>query len=900
VTVAQPAAIRRRVEAWLAEKGDDAPAIALRAKPDWPDDPMLSIAGTTVRIVPCRTPLAARVALHDRAAGERLVLLTELSNDDLGEGLLAHISEQHVRTVDVWDVVMQMFEAKAVDPNLVQRSRWAAEALITYAANGRWLPVQGAVLTRDHALRSLTAELLGLDRDEIDAAGLIQWSTDAARVLRLSKLPDKLINGLTTYLLEVAGEAVVPIMAAARAGNGADAVPLGLLVGVLWPTQTGKPALTGKRGTEAAMARARLESWFGGHRLIDAEARTFSVAAETWVDRAIGVDGGSAAANRMLARAESIAREIDAMALLDGSNLLPAGFAQRVRDLAAAVRSAVPVAGAADPVRIAAAQAALARLGEHRGGDPARLETMRMAVRLLRWLATPDTHPPATLYDALHREVHEDGWVDRARLDIFSGDTDPQVAEALHLLHRAVNARRARHDQQFADLLAAATRSEQEPGKLIRVEDVLDQVVQPILDHGRRALLLIMDGMSVAAATELAESLTRVGTWMELTPGGGPRAGVLAALPTITEVSRCSLLSGRVAVGQQDAELKAFQQRFPKGELLHKSKLRGHAGTAIAADVAAALADPDVPLVAAVVNTIDDALDRSDPGTIIWGSENIPSIRDLLALADGRVVVIVSDHGHVVDRGPEAVHRPSPSSENRWRPAEPPPGDGEVLIRGSRVAKGGGAVVLPWREELRYGPRKAGYHGGASAAEAVIPLLVLTDGDESALPGWNAAPVASPPWWRESLNLEPAAMPSAAPARRPALRKPQAQAESLFDLASAAAPEPETPPAAVGPDLVGELLASDVYRQRRDPRAPLPDARVGALLRALIAGGNRATMDTLAARAGIPAGRIIGTIAALRKLLQVEGYPVLSVDPDNVTVKLDRDLLIDQFHLGGR
>ena len=40
-----------------------------------------------------------------------------------------------------------------------------------------------------------------------------------------------------------------------------------------------------------------------------------------------------------------------------------------------------------------------------------------------------------------------------------------------------------------------------------------------------------------------------------------------------------------------------------------------------------------------------------------------------------------------------------------------------VLFRGSRVAKGGGAVVLPWREELRYGPRKAGYHGGASAAE---------------------------------------------------------------------------------------------------------------------------------------------------------------------------------------
>ena len=47
-----------------------------------------------------------------------------------------------------------------------------------------------------------------------------------------------------------------------------------------------------------------------------------------------------------------------------------------------------------------------------------------MAVRLLRWLATPDAPAAATLYEALHRHVQEDGWVDRARLDIFAGDID--------------------------------------------------------------------------------------------------------------------------------------------------------------------------------------------------------------------------------------------------------------------------------------------------------------------------------------------------------------------------------------------------------------------------------------------------------------------------------------------
>jgi hypothetical protein len=526
---------------------------------------------------------------------------------------------------------------------------------------------------------------------------------------------------------------------------------------------------------------------------------------------------------------------------------------------------------------------------------------MQMAVRLLRWLAGPEQAKPANLYQALHRQVRDDGWVDRARLDIFAGDTDPQVAEALHLLHRAVDARRARHDQQFAELLAADTGAEAVPGELIRVEDVLDRVIQPILDQGHRALLLIMDGMSVAAANELAESLTRVGTWTELTPHGGPRVGVLAALPTITEVSRCSLLSGRIAVGQQTAERKAFTGRFPTGELLHKSKLRGHAGAAIAPDVTAALANPDVPLVAAVVNTIDDALDRSEPGTTVWSSETIPSVKDLLALADGRIVVIVSDHGHVVDRGPEAEYRPSPGDENRWRPANPPAGEGEVLVQGSRVVKGDGAVVLPWREQIRYGPRKAGYHGGAAPAEAVIPLLVLTDGDDAADPAWQPAPVASPTWWRESLTITERVSEAAAPqtGKRTAPRKFQTQAESLFDEVKPASKPAAAPVQPVGRDLVGEVVSSAVYRLRRDPRAPLSDERAGALLRTLIDGGDRATMDTLAARAGIPAGRIHGAVTALRKLLQVEGYPVLSIDPDNVTVKLDRALLIEQFHLGG-
>ncbi|HEX5540181.1 MAG TPA: BREX-2 system phosphatase PglZ, partial [Micromonospora sp.] len=799
---------------------------------------------------------------------------------------------------------------------LVRAGRWVADALGDFTPPGGWPPPTGSLLTRDHALRCLTAELLfprgdaaeGDDRrhDSLDSSGLLQWSLNPAAQLRFTQLPADVAAGITAYLIDIAGEAAVPIMAAVQAGHGVDALPLGLLATVLWPRGD-----SGRPGVEIEVARARLEPRFGGARLTTSQAEAFGKAAEAWVYRAFdsGPDSRREAI-RLLRRAEIIAAEIDITGLLGASAVLPSGFTQRLRVFAAAVRRALPADGPANENLVAKAQTALNAVEGHRAAEPSRVETARMAVRLLRWLATAAATAPPTLLDALHRQVRHDGWVDRARLDIFAGGPDPQVAAAYQLLYRAVDARRTRHDRQFADLLAAATRDESEPGALLRVEDVLDRVVQPVVDTGRKVLLLVMDGMGVAAATELAESLVASGEWMELTPGGGERVGVLAALPTVTEVSRCSLLSGRIKAGGQSTELSAFQQRFPGCPLLHKKDLRAPAGVALDSEVRAALDHPDTPVVAAVVNTIDDALDKGEPGTIIWGQENISAVRDLLAVAQDRVVIIVSDHGHVIDRGPEGVIRPGGDGGNRWRPATSPPGDGEIAVSGSRVALGGGAVVLPWREELRYGPRKAGYHGGAAPAEAVIPLLMLST-TETAIAGWSGAPVASPDWWREALP-EPAPAPAAEPAtgaaRRPRQRRPAEQAEQLFELltvpaearpAAAASPGGGAAPAdtAASPTLVDALLASDRYAQRRGTRAPLPDERVSALVGALLAGGGRATLDTLAARSGVPAHRISGTITALRRLLQVEGYPVVTLDPDGQTVLLDKELLIEQFGL---
>ncbi|BCJ76185.1 hypothetical protein CS0771_57290 [Catellatospora sp. IY07-71] len=899
----RPAAVRRKVENWLQEN-DRQPAIALRARPAWDGDPLLTVGDATARIVPCATPLAARAALHERHGDERIVLLTELNDTELGDGILAHLSRHTVRSIDQWDLVRQMFGLKHLDPTFTDPARgggrWIADALTEYAPADGWPVPPGTVLTREFALRCLAIQLLHLrDREldtavDLDIAGLLQWSTLAQPQLDFIALPTPVVDGVSRFISDAAGPAATPVMCAVRAGHGVDAIALGLLASALWPQRT--PA---EPNTQVVVARTRLEPYFGGTRLTDTQARAFAAAAEAWVDRTLDT-GARTEVGRVLARAESIAAQIGAEPLLGGSDLLPAGFTQRLRTFADAVRLAVPAAGNAAPDMVAAAQRALGPVEQHRAGTPSRVETARMAVRLLRWLSDPDGSAPATLLAALDRQVTGDGWVDRARLDLFAGDVDPHVADAYGRLHRAVDARRARHDEQFARLLAADTAADSEPGALLRVEDVLDRVVQPIVSNGRRVLLLILDGLSVAASTELAESLTRSGSWLELTPDGGARTGVLAALPTITEVSRCSLLSGRIAVGGQAQEQAAFRQRFPDGVLLHKADLRAGAGAVLDGEVLTAIGNAFTPVVAAVINTVDDALDRSDPGTIVWGEDTILAVKDLLTLAQDRVVVIVSDHGHVIDRGPEAVVQTTPERDNRWRAAAPPAGDGEVAVRGARVAKGDGSVVLPWREQLRYGPRKAGYHGGAAPAEAVIPLIVLAT-DETAVPGWSGAPVASPTWWRETVPEPEADTPAPAARPRGGTKQPKqpVQDTALFDLTPAMAPATAAPaePDTAEASLVERLLAGKVYQQRKDTRAPLPDERVAALLNALLAGNGRASMDTLAAHASVPVHRISGTVTALRKLLQIEGYPVLTVDADGQTVKLDIGLLREQFGL---
>ena len=170
------------------------------------------------------------------------------------------------------------------------------------------------------------------------------------------------------------------------------------------------------------------------------------------------------------------------------------------------------------------------------------------------------------------------------------------------------------------------------------------------------------------------------------------------------------------------------------------------------------------------------------------------------------------------------------------------------------------------------------------------------------LAGWQLATPAQPEWW-ELPHLAPVPTPAMAPApaARPAGRKapatPVAQT-SLFEPQEVAA-APPTPATAPADDWIGTLLASAIYASQKQlaARVALPDDKMRLLLASLSERGGKLTRAALAQRLGLPEVRLGGMLSAVRRMLNVDQAPVLTVDESAGTVELNRALLLQQFRV---
>lgn len=858
--------------------------LLLRAQPVWdgPDAITVRDGYRDVRVLvrPCVSALAVRDAMLQRAEGEYLVVLTDRSDADLGLGILSRCYDQRVVTPSMWEAVKEAFRARQVD-SLLARMTWVAEPLVIHSPPGGWPVTATGVLTRDHALGNLASSLLGLPVGEIDPSGLLSWTLDPAATALFVQQSVAVRDGIIEWVREVVGPVAALALRSSTQGHSVDALTIGLVADVLWGDTSATP--------DVIAARTRLEQWTGVRDLDPAVARSFADAARGAAQRM--ASQRDPAYPGLLARATALFADVRYPEGANVSTLLPAGYEARLSAVAAAIRTYLAAGAPALP----AVEQSFADLLRHAQAPGDRATGVaRMAVRLARWLATPDATAPTDLAQATLRQAREDAYVDWAAADVWVGSTAPDIATAWSELFAAARARRDIHDRQFATLLADATSRGVLPDTLVPVESAVARILKPMVTAGSRLLVIVVDGMSTAVASELAEEALALG-WYEAVPeADDARTAILAALPTLTRYSRTSLLTGTLTQGGQSEEKAGFAA-LTGGQVFHKADLVGDAGQALPGAVLAAIRS-DAGMCAVVLNTVDDALSKADPGGIDW---TIPGIQHLPALLDeagraGRTVVLVSDHGHVVERG--GPTQPVAGADARWRTPDTGPVDPtrEVALAGSRVLAAGGAIVAAVDESLRYGTKQAGYHGGASAAESVIPVIVLSRTPDDLRPaGWVSATPQAPAWWNDPVVTAAAAPTPVASTRAPA--RPAAPGQGVLEIDI---PEP-TPTATSSAEeaLVQALLASPIYqaqKARYGARAASDDTVRSAVTVLLVQSG-RVHRDTLATAAGIPAIRLTSTLTALRRQLNVEGYDVLSVDVDDVTVILDIPLLRQQF-----
>ncbi|MFD9848701.1 BREX-2 system phosphatase PglZ [Streptomyces parvus] len=940
-------------------------AVLLRAEPVW-DGPSPLTWGEQRRavVVGAPSPLAAYelVLAHQRpaAAGpDVLVVLTDQEEAELGPDLLAKVHKQRVNAVDTWDVVREAFAAKGRDPRLEQ-DNWAAEALLDASPPGGWPQLGGGILTRSTALTSLALRRLGIGRydpdrdpgdgdtgasvepeaggdpaaegppetlaggDTLDVHTLLRWSLTPGGPERLLALRRPERDGLADFLGKddrtgPAGQALITLV---DAGHGPDAVAFGLVCAALWASP----------GAEAEdyRARGRAERWFGEEppvrgEALDSMAAAFGRCCEEFVSGLLltgrtGAPDPAAQARRLagstLDRASSLVRQFGAERAARTSPVLTEGL----EALFDAVGRALSDGG---PEGISGA---VASLEEHRqAADPdarTRIQRVVMAQRLTRWLATAPEPESPHVEAGIGRHMAETGWVDLA-LDHIEAGGDPaaSLTSAYNTLCGAVREQRREIDRRFAGLLATWTANGTDPGTMLTVETFLPTVVAPVVKAGeRRVLLLVLDGMSAAIASELGEELRE--HWVEYDPlprakGTPRRRGMAAALPTVTSVSRTSLFAARLMSGTQADEKRLFPgHRFWGGAdvaVFHKDDLRSESsGSTLGAGLRDALAD-DRTHVAVVLNTVDDRLAGDQKlGDGSWRLNDIGQLRQLLRLAaeQGRAVILTSDHGHVVDRHGVRTDADRPLSA-RHRVAGGPVGDAEIRLAGPRVLapEPGSAIVALWDADSRYTDRRAGYHGGASLAEVTIPVLAFLPFGAQPPGGWRELGSQQPPWW--SLDPRPATSTSAVappPLKPVQRRKAQPQADkgpdALFDVALTRSTPAEggtllSVELVVPKDaLVDDLLASELFATQVTVLARKPNLlQVEKAIRALLDAGGTLPVTALAQRAGVRVSGADGFGAVLRQLLNFDGAQVLEALPDGRTLRLDEALLREQFEL---
>ena len=812
-----------------------------------------------------------------------------------------------------------LFGARQVDPGL---SSTALARLALSGSVGGLRKITGLRLTGDDLWKRVLEARFGIPESALETgASFLRWvrTSDAGPAFARSAEGDDLLRAVRRELLDwldkrlgavgalafrawelgLVDRALQALVLLVSAEQGEDAYLRGLVNGQIAGIAPG--LATEVRGAHAAGAE---------HALLEA---------------VLSVD--DAGDRRLLDDAQQHAVNGGAAGLAAASDWLPAGHAAREAAAAAALIKFVD-APSADALE--ALLAAFDHLSAHRLDRALRrsehVEARNMAARLAAWLLARRVRPQLAEHgtawqpavDLARRYAEEGGYLDWARQSLrgMRGAGDALMA-AVRRLYEAVDAVARADDERFAKAYVSWVDAGKPSSEVLPIEHVTKRVVAQFLKGGehRRLLLVLMDGMSYAAAVQVLQRLRDQRRWSPIAwraPGWNgllPIPPVLAAAPTLTEVSRAALFAGVADPRFGDQGTDKDDGRWASNphvrDLVGEEPLKVffrrdiHAGHELIEEVKQAVAG-DQRVVAVVVNAIDEQLKGSLQVAVDYSKTPILPLEALLSAADGaeRAVLLVADHGHVAgDAMRVAGGRIPPGREGgaRWRALAEgeQPQDGEVVLpRTSWKPRGAAGIAALWDTGVANRAPHYGEHGGLSLAEAVAPAFLIgpewldrVAGDDVEL---SCRVLPEPDWW---------ALKIARPGARPvAVEEPKAPVKAQLQLVGVEAPTAiAAPPVApTEPALVARLRASKLFAQQVAGVQKPEVERVLTWLAVLVDGGGTLTAADFARLCGVRPHQVGGVVARMG-VLNADGFAIIEHDVAGRRVVLHKARLISQF-----
>lgn len=880
--------LKAQISTIVHARKSDLSIIGIHVPAHWTGVPEVKVDGKSYRIISADTELELRAALTEKFPAEQEpVVVTPLHERDVGEDLLYRFTKRRFHTLSARDLLQELFQARDIDPRL-NRLKWMAITLADLRPETGFLPSPQGMLDQDTAWGAFLDVRLGLKTARPDLGALLTWIRQPTNLEKWASLGVDTETATATqqWLTASAGAEAELIWSALRKNPKESVIALGLVALVLY--------LREDLPTDIAVARGKFEAlYFEGLHLTPEVGRAFALAAHAWLTKA---ETSSEEARAEVEQSDRMLRDlrIEDRAIESEASFL--GWEQRLAGFGRALREWIKAPGAG-PASVVFKAFQFARKHRCATAETKRVDQIEMAVRLCRWLAQACSEESNESFDVLgFRYVNELCFVDWARYILFHGDSQADLNQAYEELVFVVSERREAFNRKFAEALAQWTAAGSASKGMTLIEDALAQKVAP-LAKDKPVLLVVLDGLSYPIYRQITTALVKDG-WAEAIHGDATVSSpVVAGLPTVTEWSRRLLLSGRSDITPGADESAAFRdapalqgigRSSQPPKLFRKGDLTESGGRSIAEELRKEILSTSRQIVGVVINAIDDHLAKDDQVTIPWDRQSIPILQQVMELAQsaGRGVVITSDHGHVVTHRAKLL---CAAPNDRYRIPSGSPREEELhLNRGRGAVFSSSGVFAPWSERSFYTTKRNGFHGGITPQEVLVPGTIFIHGS-SAPENWKLVPQQSPRWWWES---EESSRPMPVQEVKVSKKVKTPVADATLPLFAAVAATPAKA-------WIDNLLSSELYQEqyRRAGRNPPNPETIKKVLQALNERQGTLLRSVLAQHSGEPEIRLNGLLAMMRRILNVEGYPVLSVDDASGTVRLNIELLRTQFDL---